>query len=159
MIQEGMSTQKILTYLAFAAEDIMGGEAVCSILVLDNDGLLRNGASPRLPFDYLAAIDGLKPSPLVGTCAAAAATGSIVITSNFLDDDKWVELRHLPIALGFAGAWSVPIKREDSTVLGTFGTYYREKKVPRQQDIDVISALAGAAAQVLKAGQQIRFAQ
>ena len=67
MLQEGLSNHKILTYLAFAAEDILGDGAVCSILVLDKDGLLRNGASPRLPFDYLAAIDGLKPSPTVGT--------------------------------------------------------------------------------------------
>jgi hypothetical protein len=37
------------------------GSAVCSVLLLDDEGLLRNGASPGLPADYLAAIDRLKP--------------------------------------------------------------------------------------------------
>ena len=60
---------------------------------MDQDGLLRNGASPNLPSDYLQAIDGLKPNPMEGTCAAAAATGCVVITQDFCDDDKWAELR------------------------------------------------------------------
>jgi hypothetical protein len=54
-----------------------GGVAVCSILVLDKEGLLRNAASPNLPADYLAAIDRLKPNADVGTCSAAAATGLV----------------------------------------------------------------------------------
>ena len=72
-----------------------GGGAVTSILVLDKDGLLRNGASPNLPADYLKAIDRRRPSPLLGTCAAAAATGRVVITPDFFADDNWAELRHL----------------------------------------------------------------
>jgi hypothetical protein len=75
MIDDGVATQKILTLLVNTAQEVMGEDAVSSILVLDKEGLLRNGASPRLPFDYLTAIDGLKPHPDVGTCASAAATG------------------------------------------------------------------------------------
>lgn len=73
-------------------------------LVLDEEGLLRNAASPDLPLDYLNAIDRLKPDAKVGTCAAAAATGCVVITPDFRADDKWAELRHLPLSLGFVGA-------------------------------------------------------
>ena len=57
-----------------------GADTDSSILVLDEQGLLRNGSSPRLPGDYLQAIDRLKPHPEIGTCAAAAATGELVIT-------------------------------------------------------------------------------
>lgn len=152
MIREGMAVDKILTHLVFAAEKAIGGNSVSSILLLDEQGLLRNGASPRLPFDYLKAIDGLQPSPAVGTCAAAAATGTIVFTPDFMDDDKWAELRHLPLALGFMSAWSVPIKNTDGKVLGTFGTYCREKKIPLPQDIDVVSRLAVTAATALLRG-------
>ena len=76
MLNAGESRDKILAMLANAAEDVSGKGAVCSILVLDSDGLLRNGASPNLPADYLKSIDRLKPNPQVGTCSAAAATGS-----------------------------------------------------------------------------------
>jgi hypothetical protein len=73
MIDDGKSKDEILRYLIKVAETMAGADTVSSILVLDEEGLLRNGSSPRLPQDYLEAIDKLKPHPEVGTCAAAAA--------------------------------------------------------------------------------------
>jgi GAF domain-containing protein len=149
MLDEGASPQVALAHLAAAGEQVSGHDAVVSILVLDGDGLLRNGSSPNLPADYLRAIDFLKPNAMVGTCAAAAATGTVVITPNFLADDKWAELRHLPLALGFAGAWSMPIKSAEGTVLGTFGTYFRDSRAPTALERELIENLAGAAAAVI----------
>ncbi len=103
MLRTGMSQRQILTSLVGTAERLAGPGAVSSILLLDGDGLLRNGASPNLPADYLDAIDRLKPDARVGTCAAAAATGNMVITPDFLTDDKWSELRHLPLGPGLCG--------------------------------------------------------
>ena len=88
MLKAGVSRCEILTRLARAGEVLAGPDASVSILVLDDDGLLRNGASPNLPSDYLNAIDRLKPDAKVGTCAAAAATGSVVMTPDFFADDK-----------------------------------------------------------------------
>jgi GAF domain len=150
MVRETRSRTEALGCLIAAAEATSGDGAVSSILVLDGSGLLRNGASPNLPTDYLQAIDGLKPDPGVGTCAAAAATGSVVITRSFLADDKWQELRHLPLALGFVGAWSMPIKSQsDGRVLGTFGTYYRTAREPTEQEISTVQQLVSSAARVL----------
>jgi GAF domain-containing protein len=152
MQENGAPQHKILAGLVAAAENLAGGGAVSSILLLDKEGLLRNGASPQLPHDYLNAIDGLKPHPKVGTCAAAAATGSMVITLDFMADDKWAELRHLPTALGFIGAWSMPIKNADGKVLGTFGTYFREKREPSPAEITAIKLLAETAARTVCKG-------
>src|SRR5262245_19115178 len=91
MLSPCASWRDILTRLVTAAEILAGDGAVASILVLDKQGLLRNGASPNLPAHYLDAIDRLKPDATVGTCAAAAATGSVVITPDFRADDKWAE--------------------------------------------------------------------
>ena len=146
MLHDGAPRREILTCLVTAAETVAGGGAVSSILLLDKDGLLRNGASPNLPSDYLDAIDRLKPDPNLGTCAAAAATGNVVETPDFRADEKWAELRHLPLALGFVGAWSMPIRDLRGTVLGTFGTYFRERRMPTERERDAIGALAEAAA-------------
>lgn len=149
---DGLSTNasrdELLLTLVNAAENSFPN-TVSSILVIDESGLLRNGCSPQLPADYLAAIDGLKPDARVGTCAAAAATGNMVVTESFIADDKWAELKHLPIALGFKGAWSVPIKTADGCVLGTFGTYFRETRKPSREEIEGISKLSSAAAEIL----------
>lgn len=149
MMNKGVPSGEILTHLVYAAERIAGKDSVSSILLLDDNGLLRNGASPGLPLDYLAAIDGLKPDLNVGTCAVAAATGTMVITSDFRDDDKWAELRHLPLALGFVCAWSMPIKNQDGRVLGTFGTYFRNKRQPSPMEINAVQTFAVTAASVL----------
>jgi GAF domain-containing protein len=150
MMDAGAPCREVLTCLVTAAETVAGARAVASILVLDQDGLLRNGASPNLPADYLNAIDRLKPSPAVGTCAAAAATGSVVLTPDFLVDAKWEELRHLPLALGFVGAWSMPIKAENGAVLGTFGTYYRQVREPTPRELAAVGNLATVAARALE---------
>jgi GAF domain-containing protein len=149
MIKAGTPRREILTRLATAGEMLAGPDASVSILVLDEAGLLRNGASPNLPTDYLDAIDRLKPNALVGTCASAAATGSVVLTPDFHADDKWAELRHLPLALGYVGAWSMPIKSAEGKVLGTFGTYFRSHRSPTPRERRGVELLAAAAALAL----------
>ena len=149
MMRRGVPQREILNRLVIAGEQIAGPGSVVSILVLNHEGLLRNCASPNLPSDYLDAIDRLKPDPNIGTCAAAAATGAVVITPDFQDDKKWAELRHLPMALGFRSAWSVPIKSAAGRVLGTFGTYFRTLRTPQPHERQRVEELAAAAAIVL----------
>lgn len=149
LLREGAPLREVLAQLTTAAEALTRDRVASSILVLDRNGLLRNGASPNLPADYLDAIDRLKPNPKLGTCAAAAATGEIVETPSFYDDEKWAELRHLPLALGFVGAWSFPIKSARGEVLGTFGTYFREQRRPTPAEREGVALLASVAAQAI----------
>jgi hypothetical protein len=85
----------------------------------------------------------------VGTCAAAAATGLVIFTPSFYADNKWAELRHLPLALGYVGAWSLPIKTHDNRVIGTFGTYFRQHREPSAEELKGTELLASAVASVL----------
>jgi hypothetical protein len=75
----------------------------------------------------------------------------VVVTPSFLADGKWEELRHLPLSLGFVGAWSMPIKSDrDGRVLGTFGTYYKDVRQPTIREMAAVRALAATAARVLE---------
>jgi GAF domain-containing protein len=145
LVAQGEPVRATLTLLTAAVETLFPG-STASILRIDAEGLLRNGASPNLPADYLDAIDRLKPDPDVGTCAAAAATGQVVVTPDFCADQRWSELRHLPMALGFLSAWSMPIKNGDGRVLGTFGTYFRVRREPTRQERETVGRLAPIAA-------------
>lgn len=149
MFEKHCCREEILSFLVSAAERASGPDSVASILLLDESGLLRNGSSPQLPADYVKAIDGIKPHPNVGTCAAAAATGEVVITPSFYADNKWAELRHLPTAIGFVGAWSMPIKTKDDKVVGTFGTYFRHQREPSKEEMKGVELLASAVAMVV----------
>jgi GAF domain-containing protein len=118
-------------------------------LLLDNAGLLRNGYSPHLPEDYLRAIDGIKPHPQLGTCAAAAATGEVVVTPDFCADSKWAELKHLPLSIGYKGAWSIPMKNAENKVIGTFGVYTTIERIPTEKEIAGTCLLAHTIAEVI----------
>jgi len=148
LLDAGEPSRQVLASLTAIAE-ALAPDAVASILLLDGEGLLRNGASPNLPADYLDAIDRLKPNANLGTCAAAAATGEVVVTPDFQADARWAELRHLPMALGYLSAWSQPIKDGQGRVLGTFGTYFRSRREPTRQEREVVAQLAGIAASAL----------
>jgi GAF domain-containing protein len=151
LIAQRAPLRDVLAHLATTAEEACQRSIVASILLLDRDGLLRNGASPNLPADYLDAIDRLKPHPDLGTCASAAATGQIVVTPDFLHDSRWAELKHLPLAIGFRAAWSMPIKDAQGRVLGTFGSYFRETRPPTAREQEVVGALVPLAAEAIAA--------
>jgi hypothetical protein len=51
LIDPGVPWREFLTPLVSARERIAVPGSVCSILILDGDGLLRKGATPNLPAD------------------------------------------------------------------------------------------------------------
>ena len=55
------------------------------------------------------------------------------------------------MAIGFRGAWSMPLTTEGGRVVGTFGTYFREKRQPTEQELADVAALAPVAARAIVA--------
>lgn len=146
MVVSGAPLSEVLVYLTTVVEEQAEGKAIAAILLLDEKGRLHNGAAPSLPDAYIAAIDGIKAEATVGTCAAAAALGTIIITANIDLDPNWRTIKHLPLKLGLKAAWSRPIMSRDGRVLGTFGTYFRECRGPNAREQQVVEILARTAA-------------
>ncbi|MDT8425372.1 MAG: EAL domain-containing protein [Methyloprofundus sp.] len=130
------------------AEIVKGAEklnpdSLCSILLLDEKGKrLMHGAANSLPAFYNEAINGLLIGPGVGSCGTAAYTGQRVIVEDIMTHPYWATVRKLARAAGIYACWSEPIISSKEKVLGTFGIYYREKKVPTRQDLDLIKRMA-----------------
>lgn len=162
MIVTGSPLSSVLTYLARVVEMQSDSRAIASILLLDEEGNLRNGASPSLPEDYIEAINGLRPCINLGTCCSAAATGQVVITPDIETDPNWVALKHLPLGLGFRAAWSQPLIASDGQVLGTFGTYFRERRgptLPERQAVEILARTAALAIERARAAEALRDTQ
>lgn len=153
MVVKGAPISDVLTFLARVVEQQADGRTIASILLLDDEGRLRNGASPSLSEDYLRAIDGIKVDLNVGTCSAAAASGEVVITPDIADDPKWQGLAHLPLKQGFKAAWTMPIIARDGHVLGTFGSYFRECRKPTGAERQVLEILGRTAALAIEGKQ------
>ncbi|MGI8835877.1 MAG: PAS domain S-box protein [Pyrinomonadaceae bacterium] len=161
MVVGGSPLVEVLKYLAAVVEHQAAGSSIASILLLDEEGRLHNGASPSLPEDYIQAIKGIKADERVGTCSAAAATSQIVISPDIAEDLKWQDLKHLPLGLGLQAAWSLPIMAADERVLGTFGTYFREKREPtalERQTVEILAKTAALAIERRQAEEALREA-
>jgi len=122
---------------------------LCTIYLLDEDGLrLRFAAGPKLPDAYRVATDGVYIGPEVGSCGAAAYLRKPVYVADVLTHPHFANFRDLLVQAGLRAVWSSPIISNDGKVLGTFGMYNREVRLPspaEMQLIDYAGRIAGIA--------------
>ncbi|WP_204311174.1 hypothetical protein, partial [Klebsiella michiganensis] len=79
---------------------------ICSILTVDQAGLLHPLAAPSLPADYSSALDGMMVGPEVGSCGAAAYLREPVIIEDIRRDLRCARSMGLIEGLGVSGCWS-----------------------------------------------------
>src|SRR6267142_1235064 len=143
--------------------DKLSNDSLASILLFDPNGnCLRVAAAPRFPEGFIAAIDGVKIGPNVGSCGTAAYRKEQVIVSNIATDPRWANYRELALTNGLRAGWSTPILSSDGSVLALFGIYWREPRSPtaqHQQIIKQITHLASVAIERKQAAESLRASE
>ena len=135
-IASGAPLSAVLDSVVRALEDLMPASH-CSILLLDEAGTLRHGSAPTLPTAYSAAIDGLTPGPLAGSCGTAVHFGEPVIAIDVTTDPRWLQFRELAAHHHLRACWSSPIRCR-SQVVGTFAVYHQTPYEPDQRDEELV---------------------
>jgi diguanylate cyclase (GGDEF)-like protein/PAS domain S-box-containing protein len=160
MIAGSSPLKGILDQLVLMMENQLT-DIVCSILLLDSDGIhLRTGSAPNVPDAYRKAIDGVRIGPSVGSCGTAAHLKKPVIVSDISTDPLWMDFRHLAVQHNFRSCWSTPILSHDNEVLGTFAMYSKTVREPTAADtrlIDITTRIAGIAIERKLAEDRILF--
>lgn len=140
----GAPLPAVLDSIVGALEELMPASQ-CSILLLDDNGVLRHGSAPTLPAEYSAAIDGLEPGPYAGSCGTAVHLGEPVVAEDVTSDLRWERFRDLAGAHGLRACWSTPIRcRAD--VVGSFAVYHHEPYVPGERDEELLRRFTHLAA-------------
>jgi PAS domain S-box-containing protein len=153
MIARGDSSALIFDGLCRLVEELASG-SLSSILLLDpNTNRLRHGAAPSLPIAYTEAIDGSAIGPSVGSCGTAAYRAEPVVVTDIATDPLWADYRDLALAHGLRACWSTPILSSQGRVLGTFATYYRERRSPTPEEHNVIEQITQLASIAVERGQ------
>ena len=138
-------------------------EMLTSILLLDADGVhLHHGAAPRLPADYVRAIDGVAIGPEIGSCGTAAWRREAVIVADIATDPLWDAFKELALAHGLRACWSTPIFDADGRVLGTFALYFRQPGQPtaaQRQIIEIATHTAAICISRHRAEQALRASE
>jgi diguanylate cyclase (GGDEF)-like protein len=148
-----------LDVISRSLEEILGGGARCSILLLEDGVRLRHGAAPSLPVVYTSEIDGAEIGPSVGSCGTAAWRAEPVIVADIAADPLWADYKHLALPHGLASCWSMPVLGGQGDVLATFAVYRSVVCVPRPDEWEAVArtaALTAVAISRAEAGAALR---
>jgi diguanylate cyclase (GGDEF)-like protein len=137
MIAKGKPLADTASRLCLEAEQL-APSAICSILTVDNRGIIHPLAGPSLPTTYSAALDGLKIGPTTGSCGTAAYLRSEVTVTDIETDSRWADYRHLALPIGLRACWSSPILDAAGEASGTFAFYYRECRGPTEAEREIV---------------------
>ena len=135
-VASGAQLREVLDSIALALEDLMVG-SMCSILLLDEEGRLRNRSAPTLASGFSAGVDGLVPGPAAGSCGTAVHLGEAVVCSDVSTDLRWEAFRGLASRYGLRACWSSPI-RSRGEVVGTFAVYHETPYEPDERDRELV---------------------
>ncbi len=122
-------------------------ECLGSIMLLDEDGKrLHALASPSLPDDYTAALDGFAIGDGAGSCGTAVARGETVIVEDVRTHPYWAEFKDLAVGAGLLSCWSEPIFDSSGQVMGTLGFYHRRVGGPTDAQLALLKRASHFAA-------------
>jgi diguanylate cyclase (GGDEF)-like protein len=153
MLARGCSVQEAGEHLCRHAEDVTEG-VLCSIVTIDQAGLIHPLAAPSISTTYSRALDGIAVGPGVGSCGTAAFLREPVAVENIFSDPLWAPYQELAALLdrshGIKACWSSPILGSDGRVLGAFGFYYKSPRGPTDKERTIVAKCVDLCALVLE---------
>ena len=157
MIATTQNLDAILHQMITLIEEQSG--AYCSVLLLDKTtGKLNLKAAPSMPEEFNRNLVDIPVGLRHGSCGTSAYLKSPVIVDDIDTDERWEDYRQLTAPYGFKACWSVPIM-QDQEVVGTFAMYYKEKRSPSKEALNMLEragALAGLAIERQRQDDTIR---
>jgi GAF domain-containing protein len=152
IIRRSRTLQDTLEALCKLAEQQRPG-SIAGVALVDGTGLyLERAYFPSLSDDFQNAIAFVPLAmPYTGTCAEAICRGIAVSSTDITNDSRFEpNWRSLCLRHGLQSIKSVPVTRQDGTVLGTFVVGFREPVSSDDYwDKDLMATFAGLVARAL----------
>jgi len=129
----------VLTLLKGIEE--LNEDAYTSVVLLRDNETVEPLVAPRIPRSYSDAFYGDRIGPRAGSCGAAMYHKKMVVVEDIATNPVWDEYRELALSHGLVSCWSIPIIHSAGQVMGSFAIYYRKKREPRKEEIDVFERI------------------
>jgi diguanylate cyclase (GGDEF)-like protein/PAS domain S-box-containing protein len=118
-------------------------ESYCAINLFDHERQALNfGVAPKLPREFVAAMDGAPIGIRFGSCSAAVYLARQITVADIETDALWEYRRDAARLAALRAAWSTPIVASDGEVVGTFAVYRRHPGIPSARDHELMSRMA-----------------
>lgn len=155
---EGISLDDILEKLVDDIEDLIP-HSFCSVVRLKDGKTLHHIAGDAIPVAYILAIDGVIIGPNAGSCGTAMFLGKPVIVTDISTDPLWASYQEVAMQHNLKACWSIPIKKSNGEVIGSFATYYHTSKSPKPHEISFVeraATLVGALLENRDASEKVK---
>jgi PAS domain S-box-containing protein len=119
---------------------------VMAAVLLAEGNRLRLAVGPSLPDGYNRAMDRLPIGDGFASSGTAAHRGEPVMVADIQSDPLWASYREIAARYGLAACWSLPLPGPSDGVLGTFTVYHRDPRLPRPDEVRLVSRFAELAA-------------
>jgi PAS domain S-box-containing protein len=136
----GIELKEVVDKLLKGIEEIHT-HSITSVLLLKDDKIIEHLASPSLPEDYAAAINGTPIGAAAGSCGTAMFLKKPVITSDIDKDPLWAKYKHIAARFGLKACWALPIIHSSGKVLGSFAIYHKTPQIPDNNELATVERL------------------
>ncbi|MBV0881463.1 EAL domain-containing protein [Noviherbaspirillum sp. L7-7A] len=122
-----------------------------SVLLLNAETRrLYHGTAPKLPQEFIEAINGVEIGPAVGSCGTAAYLGEPIIVEDISRDPLWANYKDLALRNALYACWSMPIIGSTGQVYGTFAVYSDAPRSPDLAEMELLKACSYMASVVIE---------
>jgi len=154
MVARGKAMVEILEALCQLAEAMADG-CYCSIVLVDPSGAhLEHGATPSLPVNFVAAING-QPVDADSSPSAAAAYLNTQVIADLTSETRWSASAwcSMVLAQGLTACWATPIASATGKVLGAFAIYSTGLGTPTPEHQTLIQRITHIASIAIERAQ------
>jgi len=160
-IYELITQRAPLDVLLSAITSVMENElpdALVSVMLYSQEtDVLNLVAGSSFSESYRAAMQDISVTPRSGACGSAAYFHELVICDDLATDERWRGFHDIVALEGLAACWSTPLIDTAGNLLGTFATYYREKRQPTDEEIKLIRRAASLVVLAITHQQEVRL--
>ena len=127
-VQE-VQTQLILDKICNMLEALLPN-AVASLMLKEADSHIYVKAAPTIPQEGWDALNGIQPGPHSGSCGNAVFQGKPQYITDVLTDERGIEFLQTAQAFNLCSCWSMPVKNEHSSTIGSIALSSFEHRSP-----------------------------
>ncbi|MDR2015782.1 MAG: EAL domain-containing protein [Azoarcus sp.] len=134
VLQVMANTESLQEVLNLLCQEInrIAPEISVTIARLNSDGRLNTLAAPGFPSEYISQTNNIEIGPQSSSLGLAAFRGEPVVVRDIENDSNWTVGKHEALRLGYKACWAVPVKAQDSNVIGILAFYYRVCRRPNK---------------------------
>ena len=132
MLASHEDTEDILASLCNMAEESLPNSVASIMMQNEKTKLLSVLCAPSIPEVGHKALQNLKPGPGGGSCGNAVFHNEAQYVVDTFTDPRWEDLRQVAIDFNLCSCWSMPIRNQSKSAIGTFALSSFEHRAPSE---------------------------